>query len=373
MANSTIHITSQISSNMKIKHIILLGLASLALATGFTSCGDKKKKSYDELATSGLTTRTENLKTNLKTFARRGTLVGQIYGTLEGIGWQSWTSDSSKCDMQSVCGYHPAVNGYELAGIESGKQQNADGIPFNAIREDVLKNFRKGALLTMNWTMPGYSNEAVLEEYAKQVGKYLDTLQDAYGIKAPIVLNLLPIDGKAWYCKLGNEEYIQLYKKLQELLKDNDVTNVLYAYSETYQPGGNLMERYPDNDIDVINVTYLQTKDNTDIPAYAQSIKTIISKALPFAQDHNNAFGLTTGIEAIGDSSIFSQILIPELNQHPIAYLMFGGNHGEPVNGHYFVPYPGVENKKTHGFMQLVNNETSIFLEKLNGLYLKQK
>ena len=50
----------------------------------FSSCGEKKKKSYDEIAMSGLTTRTENLKTNLKAFANKGTLIGQMYGTLSG-------------------------------------------------------------------------------------------------------------------------------------------------------------------------------------------------------------------------------------------------------------------------------------------------
>lgn len=41
---------------MRIKYIILMFAALLA----FSSCGEKKKKSYDEIAMSGLTTRTEN-------------------------------------------------------------------------------------------------------------------------------------------------------------------------------------------------------------------------------------------------------------------------------------------------------------------------
>ena len=47
---------------MRIKYIILMFAALMA----FSSCGEKKKKSYDEIAMSGLTTRTENLKTNIK-------------------------------------------------------------------------------------------------------------------------------------------------------------------------------------------------------------------------------------------------------------------------------------------------------------------
>ena len=356
----------------RINKFLLFCFIGIAVATCATSCGDKKKKSYDEIAMSGLTTRTENLQTNVKAYANKGTLIGQMYGTLTGIGWNRWQCDSDRCDMQAICGFRPAVNGYELAGIENGKSSNIDGIPFKSIKEDVLKNFRKGGLLIMNWTAPNYNgNEDILEEYAKKVANFLGSLQDDYGIKATVVLNLFPIDGKSWYCQLSKDDYIDLYKKMQDLLDDEDVSNVIYGYSEAYQPGKNLMDRYPDHNIDVINVTYLQPRTSINLPLYDKSIKDIINQTLPFAQEHNTAFGLTTGVESIGDSSVFASTLLPELKQHHIAYLMFGKNQGEPIDGHYFVPYPGVENQKIHGIMKLVNDEVSIFLEKLNGLYLK--
>lgn len=354
---------------MKIKYSFIILLVFLV---AFTSCGEKKKKSYDEMAMSGLTTRTENLKTNLKAFAHKGTLIGQMYGNLTGIGWQGWENDSVQCDLQAISSYRPAVSGYELAGIETKQAKNIDGIPFQAIRKDALQMFRKGGLLIMNWTVPAYQNqEEVLKGYVKELAKFLDNLQDDYGIKAPVVLYLLPVDGKTWYCQLSKDDYIDLYKKIQGLMDDEDVTNVVYGYSETFLPDNKLMERYPDHDVDVINVTYLQNKNAINLPLYAKNVKEIIANTLPFAQDHNNAFGLTTGIESIGDSSVFSETLLSELKQHPIAYLMFGRNQGEPSEEHYFIPYPGVSNTKIHGLMQLVNDDICVFLEKLNGLYLE--
>ena len=72
-----------------------------AALLAFSSCGEKKKKSYDEIAMSGLTTRTENLKTNIKAYANKGTLIGQMYGTLTGIGWNRWQCDSDRCDLKT--------------------------------------------------------------------------------------------------------------------------------------------------------------------------------------------------------------------------------------------------------------------------------
>ena len=66
-------------------------------------------------------------------------------------------------------------------------------------------------------------------------------------------------------------------------------------------------------------------------------------------------------------------LLIPNFfsEKRNIAYLMFGRNQGEPIEEHYYTPYPGVSNKKTHGFMEMINDEVCVFLEKLNGLYLE--
>ena len=67
---------------MKIKYIFY----SLMITLTISSCGNKKN-SYDEIASSGRTTRTESLKSNLTTFTNKGVMIGQMYGTLEGIGW----------------------------------------------------------------------------------------------------------------------------------------------------------------------------------------------------------------------------------------------------------------------------------------------
>ena len=52
---------------------------------------------------------------------------------------------------------------------------------------------------------------------------------------------------------------------------------------------------------------------------------------------------------------------------------MFGANHGDYKSGHFYTPYPGEGNDKIRGFMKLYNNEHTIFLSKLNGLYIESK
>lgn len=339
------------------------------MALALAACGGKKeKKSYDELAMSGLTTRTENLKENIKTYAERGVMLGQLHATIEGVGWQC---DSDRSDIRTLSGNRPAVVGYDITGIESGAQQNTYGLPFSQIRTDILANFKRGALLVLNWRGPSYQdNDDLLEQQAKALAKWLDTLQDGYGIKAPVVLNLYPLDGTSWYCQLGKDDYIDLYKKVQDLLDDEDVSNVVYGYSEAYQAEG-FLDRFPDHDIDVIDAMVLQSKDQADSTLYAQQLQAAIARALPFAQEHNCAFGLTTGIESVPFTTTCAGTILPALKDHRISYLMFGANHGDFKDGHYYLPYPGDSNVKIQDFMALCNDKQTVFMKTLNGLYLK--
>lgn len=346
------------------KSALFLALAFIVVT--LCSCGGKKK-SYDELASSGLTTRTENLKENIKAYAAKGTIVGQINGTIQGIGWQC---DSDRSDIHSVCGDRPAAVGYELAGIERGSKTNADGLPFDAIRQDVLHNFRRGALVTMQWTAPDFKgDDDLLSQYVKRLADYLGTLHDEYGIKAPVVLYLYPLNGKAWYDRLSSDDYTSLYKKTQDLLDEEDVTNVVYGYAESY-PSTQFLTRYPDNNIDVICATCVQTV-GAQSKDYARLLDEMVVKAQSFAQEHNNATGVVVGQESLPDSAIFSQTLLPLLRKHRLSYLMFGANRGDFKDGHYCIPFPGDGNSLIQDFMQFYNNETTVFMRRLNGLYLK--
>ena len=81
------------------------------------SCRHHERKSYDEMGSNGLTTRTENLQTNLRTFMNKGVMIGQIYDSLKGIGWKDKSHHSN---MFSICDDYAAVGGYELMGVEKG-------------------------------------------------------------------------------------------------------------------------------------------------------------------------------------------------------------------------------------------------------------
>ena len=343
------------------KHItILLITAALVLA----SCGGKQqKKSYDEMGESGLTTRTEHLRDNLRAGFKERVIIGQIYGTLQGVGW---TGDSARSDMKTACGDGPAAVGYSLNGIERGASMNSDSISFDAIRHDVLLNFRKGALITMTWTPAADAAKSEkLKTYVAQLAKYLDTLQDDYGIKAPVVLFPYPLDGASWYASLPAADYQQLFHQTVSLLKEQQTTNAIFGFATSGQ-----LDRCPVDDIDVVEVRRLLSM--ADSSQFQHVVAEVLPQVCAFAQEHFKAIGLTTGIEGNTHPTFYSQQLLPLLEQNRLSYLMLGRNYGHPEGGHYHVPYPGAANELMADFTRLYNAKSTLFQHDLNGLYLSR-
>lgn len=357
---------------MKARYFILcVGAALLVLS----SCGGKKgRKSYDELSSSGMTTRTENLRTNVKAFADKFCMVGQMYGTLEGVGWQC---DSGRCDMHNICNDRPAVNGYDISGMETGSKVNDDGLSFESIRRDVLENFRRGSLLVLYWkglaVRKGGTESSEGRKSIQALGRFLDTLQNGYGIKAPVVLCLYPWEGKAWYRHLSVEEYRDLYRSTQKELEDAGVTNAIYGYSESYESATAFMDHCPADGIDVVEGCYIQPHTNASGETYAQAMKEMVGRVTAVAQERNAAVGLRTGMESVPYAQMFSKVLLPVVNENRIAYLMLGPNYGEGEDGHYSLPYPGCRNEAIEDFMQFYNDGRTTFMSRLNGLYLQHE
>ena len=89
-----------------------------------------------------------------KLFNRLDSLRGQGYmfghqdDPFYGLTW-AYEKDSS--DVKNVCGDWPAVMGFELGGIEMGDAKNLDSVPFNTMREEIIRHHERGGIITISW------------------------------------------------------------------------------------------------------------------------------------------------------------------------------------------------------------------------------
>ena len=125
------------------KKIIILSLVASFMLT--MSCS--KKKADDPLAESGRTQRTENLLANLREISANGYLVGHQDDPVYGVGW---VGDSCRSDVKSVCNDYPAVIGFDLGHLELGDSLNLDGVPFDRMKQEIIRQYDRGGMVTLS-------------------------------------------------------------------------------------------------------------------------------------------------------------------------------------------------------------------------------
>lgn len=336
-----------------------------------TSCR-KDKNSYDEIGESGLTLRTENLRANLLPYEDKGVMLGQMYGTTEGIGW---TGDSARSDLYEISGDMPACIGFELAGIEKGNTINADSISFKLIKRDIISYFQRQGLVVLYWTAPdpgknplenGSKANTTLHEWTKKTAEYIGTLQNAYGIKVPIVLALYPLDSQSWYSNISADDYKKLYTMTTGWMKDEGkLNNAIFAFSnnDIDADAEEFMNRCPLEIIDVIQLTYMPEK----YEEYGTRLLHQARRIADISLAKMKAFGIKTGVKAMGnDPEFWTKNIVPVIENCRMSYMLLGRNHGDFKNGDFCVPYPGSES--VSDFMKLYNNPRLLMMNKVNGL-----
>ncbi|MDD5825296.1 MAG: glycosyl hydrolase [Prevotellaceae bacterium] len=382
------------------KKIIILSLVTSLMLT--MSCS--KKKADDPIAESGRTQRTENLLANLRKISANGYLIGHQDDPVYGVGW---VGDSCRSDVKSVCGDFPAVIGFDLGHLELGDSVNLDGVPFDRMRDEIIRHFDRGGMVTLSWHLDNpltggsaWVKPDSLTDQEKQtvasvleggechekflgwldtLASFLNSLETPYGVKVPVLLRPWHEHTGSWFWWGQNlcttEQYKALWKLTVDQLKQRGVNNVLYAYSPGTEFNGDAakyLERWPGDEIvDVIGFDSYCTNNAEDTVAinnYASSLDLNLKALCDIAKQHNVVPALTeTGMESLGKADWWTSTLMPVLNKYPIAYVLLWRNaHNKP--GHFYMPYPG--QKTVSDFVKFYNDKRTLFVKDVNGLYL---
>ena len=391
------------------KKILLMATAALLTA----ACGNNEKKADDPLADSGRTQRTENLLENLKAIGDSTVyLFGHHDDTVYGIGWAAdYSNDSTihqRSDVKSVCNDYPALLSFDLGHIELGDSLNLDGVPFQRIRQEILAHYDRGGMITLSWhvnnplsggtswvadslkstetktvaaVLEGGEKHNVFLSWLDRVADFLNSLETPYGVKVPVLFRPWHEHTGSWFWwgqeHCTPEQYKALWQLTTSRLKDKGVANALYAYSPGTEPDGNeakYMERYPGDDvIDLIGLDcycWAPEADTTQITSYATTLDKNLGMVCNIAKQHQKAVALTeTGYECLKKKDWWTATLAPILERHPISYVLVWRNAHNREN-HFFAPYPGQQSASD--FIRFYNDKRTLFLQDLNGLYLKK-
>ena len=388
---------------MKARKILMMSVVTLL----FVGCkGNNENKADDPLAASGRTQRTENLLTNLKEQAKKGYMYGHQDDPVYGVGW---VGDENRSDVKSVCNDYPAVMGFDLGHLELGDSVNLDGVPFSRMRKEIINQFERGGVVTLSWhldnpltggtawvnggekaeqekqtvasVLEGGENHEIFLTWLDRVANFLNSLQTSYGVKVPVLFRPWHEHTGSWFwwgqnlCSI--EQYKALWVLTENRLKEDGVTNALFAYSPGSEYGEHeemYLERYPgDEYIDVIGFDHYctaQEGDTLGLKKYTEQLEILLTTLCCVAEKHGKVPAITeTGYESVKCDNWWTAYLQPACDKFPIAYVLTWRNaHDKP--GHLYAPYPGQQSAED--FVAFYNADKTLFVQDLNGLYLEK-
>lgn len=202
-------------------------------------------------------------------------LLGQQNAFLEGRGWRYGNQEVGlelRSDMNEVAGIHPVVYGIDFSEIGDWNVE--------LIKYQIRKVHRNGGIITLSWHMKALINDGKGDQSSKdkstkivnrilkggdhhhillkELDRLIYFLKDIRNI--PIIFRPWHEHNFSWFwwgknhCK--KQEFIELWKTTIKYLKDQNVHNLLYAYSPT-QIESDYLDRYPGDDfVDILGVDH---------------------------------------------------------------------------------------------------------------------
>jgi len=357
------------------------------------SCVKKTSSDNKELISiTPRTTETENLLQNLKEISTKGFMFGHQDDPLYGVYWEG---DSGRSDIHSVVGDYPAVMGFDIGKIEHRSDKNIDNVLFTIIREEIIRHYKRGAMITISWhvdnpltggdswdvsssevvraILPGGSNHDLFLDWLDRAAVFFNTLITEDGAKIPILFRPWHEHTGSWFWWGKNLCTVDEYNALWEITRTHfdsaGVDNLLYSYSPDMQgPGEIYMERYPgDEYVDLLGIDGYHRNNEEGTEYFVSKLDSILSFMTEEGVRRNKPIAITeTGLESIPISDWWTEVLLPLTNRYPISYVLVWRNARERPN-HYYAPYPG--QKSETNFVKFYDNPRTLFSKDISSLY----
>ena len=338
-------------------------------------------------------TTSEKLAERLQTLQQKGYMMGHQDDPFYGVTWAgTYRGDSAelgRSDVLSTVGDYPAVMGFDLGGIVVGDLTNLDSVPFQRIHDVLIAHHERGGIVTLSWhprnpltggtawdisdsttvasVLPGGDQFEKFQTWMQRVGDFIETLKTKDGQRVPTIFRPWHENNGSWFWwgqKLcSDNEYQSLWCLLQDNLKMRGFSNLLWSYSPNLDgqwTEERFLKRYPGNDrVTLIGEDAYQWGTEED---FKRDVTADLKFLSDFAQKNHKLLALTEcGLKNMPDSTWWTRVLKPVMDQYPICYFLLWRNYKEE----YFGPSP--ELPCAADFKKLYEAENVLFLKDIKN------
>ena len=276
-----------------------------------------------------------------------------------------WKWEEGRSDVKEVVGDYPAVMGFELGGIELGKDRDLDDVPFDRIRKEIVKQHERGGINEMSWhpynpmtgekawDTSGFPVREILKEgimqdkflgWLDKVAQFIGSLKTADGKLVPVIFRPWHEMSGGWFWwgtkSCTAEEIKKLYQLTFDVLsKEYHLKNIVWAYSPN-SGYDDFMKYYPgDQYVDLLGIDIYDFE--ADNNKYQSNLRKDLNLLQSLGKKHHKLIAITeTGAQQLPDDQWFTKVFWPVVSQYPISYVLFWRNAWDNHKETY-ISYPG--------------------------------
>lgn len=326
----------------------------------------------------------------VKTVENGKTMFGHHDDTAYGYTWKYTPGES---DVREATGKYPAMMSWDLGRIELDDFRNLDGVPFDFIRQEIVKQDARGGVNTLSWHLfsPGDNldswqvadttivhrmvNDPVTNEKYKEslrkVAAFLNSLKKEDGTDVAVIFRPWHEHTGGWFwwgaknCSV--EDYKGLWRVMREVFNDEGVDNVVWAYSpDRVTSEEQYLERYPgDEYVDILGTDVYQFNGTEGEETYRNDASRSLQITRKLAAEHHKIPAFTeTGLETVNQDNWYSGVLLPILRENPVAYVVVWRDAmPEMKQNHFYVPHKG--HPAFNDFINFSNDSSILLVEPL--------
>ena len=342
------------------------------------------------MACSQTTTPSQDLINRLTELSKKGIMYGHQDDPFYGTTWQ-W--EKGRSDTYELVGDYPAVMGFDLGGLEEGHDKNLDSVPFCWIREEAIKQYENGGIVTFSWhprnpqtggnawdvsdpatvrsILPRGENHELFVSWMQSLVDFFLSLQTQSTIHNP--QSTIPFILRPWHEYNGswfwwgrnncsNEEWLALWNMFQDYINERVPNSIVWCCSpnlDGHFTTEYLESRFPEaGRVDILGYDTYQWGTEKD---FVEQSTADIAFLYAYAQEHDMLFTISEcGIQNSPVADWWTRVFLPLTEGKEVCYFLPWRNW----NKEHFGAAKGLKTEKD--FIKLYNNPRTLFLKDLN-------
>lgn len=332
-------------------------------------------------APKGTVTPAKQLLLRMNKIQEKGYMYGHQDDPFYGITWD-WDLDRS--DTYELVGDYPGVMGFELGGLEKGDEKSLDSVPFTRIREEVIKHFERGGIITISWhprnpllgttawiekdvkayeeavsalqkvgrsdliekldnpkntiasILPQGNVNKKFMEWLKRLGEFFTSLKDKKGNQIPFIFRPYHENTGSWFWwgkdNCSEQQYLDLWKMTQDYINNqiNLKDYIVWSYSPSWS-SPDALKRYPgDDNIQLLGTDVYQWGSEDE--EFAKNLNTELTLLTNLGKEHNKTIAITEcGYQNSPDPTWWQRVFKPVVEKYKFVYFLpwrnYSGEH----------------------------------------------